>query len=188
VNVMSKSMTVPQPTRKGGEAQPTPRWHVLWTRSHCERLVHDQLAAYGFEPFLPELPVWRWARGARHAERVPLFPGYLFLRHAMDKSSYLRVCSARGLVRLLGERWDRLAVVPDVDVESIRRVLEANMTPTAHPYLREGRRVRVRRGPLAGAEGILVRIRPDRGLLVLSIDLFQRSVSVEIDCSWATAA
>lgn len=174
--------------RKGGEAPATAAWCALWTKSHCERLVHDQLAAQGFDVFFPEVVVWRWKRGARVADRMPLFPGYLFLRHAMDKASYLQASRARGLVRILGERWDRLAVVPEPEVESIRRILAARMQPSLHPYLTEGRRVRLRHGPLAGAEGILVEIRPDRGLLVVSVELFQRSVAVEIDCAWAAAA
>ena len=51
-----------------------------------------------------------------------------------------------------------------------------------YPYLREGQRVRITEGPLAGVEGILVRNRPKQGLLVLSVELLQRSVAVEIEC------
>ena len=50
------------------------------------------------------------------------------------------------------------------------------------------RRVRIAAGPLAGVEGILVRIRPDKGLVVLSVDLLQRSVAVEVDCTQVVAA
>lgn len=80
------------------------RWHVLWTRSHCERLVYDQLGAKGLELFLPEINVWSRRAGLRRLIRMPMFPGYLFLRHAMDKASYIEVCRARGLARVLGER------------------------------------------------------------------------------------
>ena len=36
--------------------------------------------------------------------------------------------------------------------------------------------------PLAGVEGVLVQHKTSKGLLVVSIDLLQRSVAVEIDC------
>src|SRR5207253_6222835 len=36
----------------------TPRWRVLWTHSNCEQLVADQLAARGFDPFLPTVETW----------------------------------------------------------------------------------------------------------------------------------
>src|SRR6476646_8332349 len=88
---------------------PQPAWHVLWTHSHCERLLFDQLGALGYRVFLPELSVWSRRAGARLALRRPMFPGYLFLHHAMDRASYLEVRKARGLVSILGSGWGRLA-------------------------------------------------------------------------------
>jgi len=174
---------------KGGEARPDPApWHALWTRSHCERMVGEQLTERGFEVFLPEISVWHRNGASRGAALRPLFPGYLFLRHGMDKDSYLRVLGVRGVVRVLGERWDKLAVVPDREIDGVRKVLDAALAPMPHPYLREGQRVRVRRGPLAGVEGFLVAARADTGLLVLSIDLFCRSIAIEIDCTLAVPA
>ena len=82
----------------------TPRWRVLWTRSNCEQLVYDQLAPKGFDLFLPTVEAWARRGGVRRRERVPLFRGYIFLRHAVDKATYLDVCKARGLVRMLGKR------------------------------------------------------------------------------------
>ena len=163
------------------EAAGTANWYVLWTHSHCERLVYDQLAAKEFNLFLPEIDVWSRRAGLRRLIRVPMFPGYLFLRHAMDKTSYVEVCGARGLVRVLGERWDRLAVVPDREVEAIQKVTEARLPALLHPYLHEGERVRITHGPLANVEGILTRVKPEKGLLVVSIDLLQRSVAVTVD-------
>lgn len=167
---------------------PRPQWHVLWTRSHCEQLVYDQLAAKGFHLLLPTIEVWSRRGGLRHRIRIPMFPGYLFLRHAMEKLSFIEVHKARGLVRILGERWDRLAVAPEEEIEAIQRLLDARLPALPHPYLREGQRVRIRQGPLAGVEGLLVRIKPNKGFLVLSINLLQRSVAVEVDSTIVVAA
>ncbi|MBI4526143.1 MAG: UpxY family transcription antiterminator [Deltaproteobacteria bacterium] len=164
------------------------QWYALWTRSHCENLVCDQLAAKGFRPFLPIMSVWSRRGGLRQLSQVPLFPGYLFLRHAMDKSSYIEVRKSRGLVAILGERWDRLAVIPDEQIEAIRKVLRAQLPAVSHPYLREGQRVRIARGPLKDVEGILVRIKSDKGLLVVSIELLKRSIAVEVDCTLVAPA
>jgi transcription antitermination factor NusG len=164
------------------------RWHALWTRSHCERLVHDQLAAKGFEVFLPHVDVWSSRAAVRRLVATPMFSGYLFLRHAMDKVSYIEVIKARGLVRILGEQWDALAVVPDEEIEAIQRVLTARMPVLPHAFLQEGRRVRIPRGPLADVEGILLETKPNKGLLVLSVNLLRRSVAVEVDCTQVSAA
>src|SRR5205814_7857361 len=119
---------------KGGEALPEivtesviPRWRVLWTHSNCEQLVCDQLAAKGFDLFLPTVEAWSRRGGVRRLSRVPMFAGYLFLRHAMDKASYLEVNKARGLVRLLGERWDRLDAVPDAEIEAIQKLVSSGL-------------------------------------------------------------
>jgi transcription termination/antitermination protein NusG len=56
------------------------------------------------------------------------------------------------------------------------------------PYIKEGQRVRITHGPLAGTEGILVHSKATKGLLVLSVELLQRSVAIEIDCSMVVTA
>jgi transcriptional antiterminator NusG len=171
-----------------GDAPTSPRWYALWTRSHCERLVHDQLGARGFRLFLPTITTWSRRGGVRHLVSVPMFPGYLFLHHAVDKASYVEVLKARGLVAVLGGRWDRLAMVPEVEIDAIRRVVESRLPVLPYSYLREGQRVRITEGPLRDVEGILVRNKLRKGLLVLSVGLLQRSIAVEVDCTLVAAA
>ena len=180
---------------KGGEALPeisrdsmSPPWRVLWTRSNCERLVYDQLAAKGFDLFLPTAEAWARRGGVRVRGPVPLFRGYLFLRHQIDKTSYLEICKARGLVRMLGESWERLEAVSDPEIAAIERLVRCNLPIFPYPYLREGQRVRITRGPLAEVEGIIVRGTPKNGLLVVSVDLLRRSVAVQLDCTLLEAA
>jgi transcription antitermination factor NusG len=163
-------------------------WHVLWTHSNCEDLVGGQLAAAGFHPFVPRVESWARRNGSRRAVRVPLFPGYVFLNDALDKVRHVEVRKARGVVAVLGEGWERPAVVPDGEIEAIRKLADARVPAFLHPYLKEGRRVRIAAGPLAGVEGVLLRVRPDKGLLVLSVELLQRSVAVEVDCTQVVAA
>jgi transcription termination/antitermination protein NusG len=162
---------------------PARSWLALWTHSHCEQLVHDQLVEKGFCVFLPKVDVWSRRRGVQRLIQTPMFPGYLFLRlgHAMDKAAYVEVSRVRGLVRVLGERWDRPAEVPNDEMQVIERVAAARQRVLPFPYLKEGQRARINKGPLAGIEGILVEAKPQRGLLVLSVHLLQRSVAVIVD-------
>jgi len=118
---------------------------------------------------------------------VPMFPGYVFLHHALDKWSDVEVRKARGLVTILGDTWECRAVVPASEIDAIRRVSAARLPATAHPYLREGQRVRIVEGPMTDVEGILVRTKPGKGLLVVSVELLRRSVAVEIDCTLVRA-
>jgi len=159
------------------------RWFAIWTQSHCEQLVHDQLTRKQFESFLPTIRTWSRRAGTRRLIAVPMFPGYLFVHHAIDKTACVEILKTRGVVRILGERWDRLASIPDEEIATLQRITDTEVAVLRHPYLREGQRVRIVDGPLANVEGILVRSRPHRGLLVLSVDLLHQSVAVEIDCT-----
>jgi transcription termination/antitermination protein NusG len=161
---------------------------VVWTRSNCEQLVYDQLATKGFDVFLPTAEAWSRRGRIRVRARIPLFRGYLFLRHAMDRASYLDICKARGLVRLLGQRWDQLEAVSDSEIDAIQKLIRSELPVFPYPFLREGQRVRITNGPLAGVEGLMVRGNPKKGLVVVSVELLRRSVAVQLDCTTMEAA
>jgi transcription antitermination factor NusG len=72
------------------------------------------------------------------------------------------------------------APLPDAEIEALSSGLAKGARAEPHPYLKVGNRVRVKYGPLSGMEGILVR-RKEKFRVVLSIDLIQRSVAVEVD-------
>ena len=142
----------------------------------------------GFDLFLPTAEAWSKRGRVRVRGRVPLFRGYLFLRHAVDRASYLEVCKARGLVRMLGESWDQLETVPDTEIDAIQKLVRADLPIFPYPYLREGQRVRITDGPLADVEGIVVRGNSRKGVLVVSVGLLCRSVAVHLDCTLLEAA
>jgi transcription antitermination factor NusG len=156
-------------------------WFVLWTQSHCERLVSDQLIAKGFDVFLPTIRTWSRQRGTRRMIALPMFPGYAFIRHALDRYAYVEILKTRGVVRVLGDGWDRLCPVADGDVDAIQRLVQTDVPVFPHTYLREGQWVRIVDGPLSGVEGVLLQSKPNKGLVVVSVELLRRSVAVEVD-------
>src|SRR5437870_3485349 len=113
-------------------ASPALAWHALWTRSHCEQLVHDQLAVKRFNLFLPKIDQWSRRGGVRRLIRVPLFPGYVFLHGAMDKARYVVLLKARGLVQVVGRRWAGLATIRDGERDASGGIVGAGV-PTV-PY------------------------------------------------------
>jgi transcriptional antiterminator NusG len=172
----------------GGDTEADARaWYAIWTRSHCERLVAQQLAAKEFAAFLPEMGVRSRRAGQSGPVNVPVFPGYLFVRHAMDKHSYVEILKARGVVRVLEGGWTRLTPIPDAEVDAIQRLVDAGVPILPHRYFHQGDRMRVVEGPLTGLEGIFVREKPNKGRLVVSINLLQTSVAVEVDCAFVEA-
>ena len=157
-------------------------WHVLSTRSQWEQQVHDHLASEGFEVYLPRTRHWTAPNGEQRQCGAPLFPGFLFLKHALDRDSYEAIGRTRGLIAVLGQGRDGAAILPDSEMLAIRRLVDSGIASQPHAFLRVGQRVRVSRGALAGLEGILARSRPERGgVFVLSFPVLQRSVALEMD-------
>ena len=74
------------------------------------------------------------------------------------------------------------AALDNGEIEALRNGIANGVSAEPHPYLRVGQRVRVKYGPLAGAEGILVR-KKDKCRLVLNLDLIMRSVAAEVDAA-----
>jgi transcription antitermination factor NusG len=65
------------------------------------------------------------------------------------------------------------------EIEALRASLTLVATQP-HPYLNIGERVRIKSGPLAGLEGII--LREGSGLrVVLSLELIMQSIVVEVD-------
>lgn len=179
---------VPGRTGKNEGGGACPQWYAIWTKSHSEQLVADQLLARGLDIFLPKITVWSRSGGVRHAIRIPMFSGYLFVNANVDKNVYLDVIKARGVVRMLGDRWDSLSPISQPEIEALQQVVSSGLAVTPHSYLDEGQRVRITAGPLKGVDGILVENKSEKGILVLSVELLRRSVAVQIDCTWVAAA
>lgn len=159
------------------------QWHVLWTHSNCESAVYDELTSKGYELLFARIHQWTTGRQGKYLACVPMFRSYLFIHEAIGKHEYIDVCKTRGLVRILGDSWDKLAVIPDHEIQQIKSVCNAGVVANSYPYLKHGDKVRVIRGSLKNTEGILVRNDLNSGLLVVSVNLLNRSLAVQINCT-----
>jgi transcription antitermination factor NusG len=152
-------------------------WYALYTFPRHEKRVAEQIEYRQLTSFLPVYrSVRRWKDRRKELE-LALFPGYVFVR--MELTDRLQVLQLPGVVRLVYFNGQPAAIAAE-EIETLRSRLSLAQRIEPHPYLRKGRRVRVRSGPMQGWEGIIVR-RKDRCRIVFSVDLLQRSVAVELD-------
>ncbi|MGA3176807.1 MAG: UpxY family transcription antiterminator [Candidatus Acidiferrum sp.] len=155
----------------------TPHWYAAYTCSNQEKQVAAQLTARRVESFLPLYPSLRRWKDRRVTLELPLFPGYVFVRLALQDR--LRVLQIPTVVRLVGFGGLPTAL-PDTEMEIIRSGLSRSLRAEPHPFLTAGRRVRITAGPFAGLQGVLKRKKS--GLrVVVSLELIQRSVAVDVD-------
>jgi transcription antitermination factor NusG len=152
-------------------------WYVAQTCARHEKRVAEQMSTRGIEHFLPLYEkVSRW-KDRRVKLQLPLFPGYIFVRVPLQER--LRALEIPSVVRLVG--FGGLPVpMPDQEMEAMRNGLAIQLRAEPHPYLTAGRRVRIKSGPLAGLQGILLRKKGNYRFL-LSIDLIERSVAADVD-------
>ena len=153
------------------------RWYAAYTSANREKRVSDQLNMRRVEHFLPLYASMRRWKDRNVKLDMPLFPGYVFVRMALRDR--LQVLEVPGVARLVGFNG-KPAALPAAELETLRASLVEGVKVQPHPYLTVGQRVSLRSGPLAGLRGILVR-RKSGARFVVSVDLIQRSVSLEID-------
>lgn len=152
---------------------PSIAWYALRVKSNRERVTRTALRGKGYEVFLPEFR----RQGSR--TETPLFPGYLFC--LFDVHNRLPIVSLCGVVHIVGLGRTPVAV-DEGELESLKIVVQAGLPVEPEPVLAVGQCVRIARGPLAGAGGIIVGVGHER--LVVAVSLLQRAVSVELDRSW----
>ncbi|PYU29031.1 MAG: NusG-like protein [Acidobacteria bacterium] len=152
-------------------------WYAIYTRHQHERAVAYLLSTRGLETFLPLYHgVHQWKDRKKHLS-LPLFPCYVFARG--ESGCHVRALSAPGVCMIVGVGGQPTAI-PASEIQAIRKALSSSLRVEPHPFLCCGDQVRLRTGPLAGVEGILLR-KKNVCRLILSVALLGRSVAVEVD-------
>lgn len=153
------------------------RWFALHVRPRHEKSVLAQLNGKEYNAFLPTYTSRRrWADRWKELA-LPLFPGYVFC--CFQASTRSRVLATSGVIDVV-RTGSEPAPVDVAEIEAIRRVVNSPFRAEPYPALIEGQRVMVASGPLSGVTGTLLQVRSGVRL-VISVELLQRSVLVEIE-------
>ena len=154
------------------------QWYVVQSNPRKETFVHDRLAEFGREVFLPLIA--EHGRGRRRAVAGPLFPGYLFAKLSQDDGDLPRVRWMHGVRQLLGD-GERAHPLDESVVRMIRARCDRKGRVRLGVGLRRGDRVRIVNGPLAGLIGVLERTvsSPEQRVCVF-LEMFHRPTRVEV--------
>ena len=154
-------------------------WYAVYVKSRHEFVVSGELQRKGVETFLPSVAKLNQWKDRKKRVDVPLFPGYLFVSIAPDPEEFLRVLTTRGAVTFISLEPGCPTPVPPEEIYTLKRLLNAAEKIDVYPYIKQGARVRIKKGVFMGAEGILAS-KDDHHLFLVSIDLLGRSVGVKI--------
>jgi transcription elongation factor/antiterminator RfaH len=154
-------------------------WYAAYIKSRHEFVAENELSKKEIETFLPAVKKLRTWKDRRKWIDFPLFPGYLFVRIRPDHESLLHVLRTRGIVALISSEAGNPIPVPDEEITSLKLMLSSGREIDIYPHLKEGSQVRIKRGPLAGAEGTL-KIKDDQYTFIVNVNLLGRSIGVKV--------
>jgi transcription elongation factor/antiterminator RfaH len=153
-------------------------WYVLHTKSRHESVVNDGLLRKSVEVYLPKITVPSQRRDRKKTIRVPLFPGYVFVKTDLHPHTHLEIVKVAGAVRFIGNKQGPLSI-PDETVESLKIMVESDYTITTGNNLKKGDNVIVIHGPLEGVMGTFVRY-GGKGRIVVNVEALGQYAGVEV--------
>jgi len=155
------------------------QWYVLHTRSRFENVVADGLAKKSLEVFLPKIQVKSRRKDRSCVIRVPLFPGYTFVKTDLNPYEHLEIVKTVGAVRLIGNKLGPVPV-PDETVHSLQIMVAGDHPVATGSRLKKGDRVMVVAGPFSGVTGVFMRHK-SQGRVVVNIEALGQYAAVDVD-------
>ena len=153
-------------------------WYVLHTKSRFENVVNDGLLRKQIEVFLPKMTVRSKRRDRKAMIRVPLFPGYVFVKTDLHPHHHLEIVKTAGAVRLIGSHQGPVPV-PEETVESLKIMVSTDLPVNTGDRLQKGDPVMVVSGPFAGVTGTFVRY-GGQGRVIVNIEALGQYAGVEV--------
>ena len=153
-------------------------WYVLHTKSRFENVVSEGLIKKSMEVFLPKIQVSSRRQDRKLLIRVPLFPGYLFVKTDLDPYEHIEIVKTVGAVRLIGNR-DGPIDVPSEAIESLKIMVRVDKPVITGTRLQKGDKVMVVVGPLAGVTGTFVHYK-GKGRIIVNVKALDQFACVDV--------
>jgi transcription termination/antitermination protein NusG len=157
-------------------------WYALWVKSRHEFITRDELSRKGIETFLPSVTkIQQWRDRKKNVE-FPLFPGYLFVSLERSSPEFQRAIKTRGSVGLVSLVPGYPTPVCAEEIKALKAVVASGEHFDVYPHFQMGAKVRVRRGPLQGAEGVLAK-KQEKHVFFVNVEILGRSVGLKISAN-----
>ncbi len=156
----------------------SPHWYAVYTKSRHEKVADTFLQSRDVKTFLPFRQVLSRWQDRKKLISLPLFPSYLFVNIRLDELA--SVIYSKGVLKILGTNGIPCPI-PNQQAESIMRLVNSDLKFDPYPHIDTGNEVVIKRGPLEGVVGKIIVKRSSKHIVILSVDLINRAVSVEVN-------
>ncbi len=152
-------------------------WYALYTKPRHEFKALEQLTELGIETYLPTITNTRQWSDRKKKVTEPLFRGYIFINsneaernNAVTREAVIKTIFFDG----------KPAVIPNQEIESIKKMLKSPEKIKVFNGITKGVIVRVESGPFIGIEGVVNSVSNDENTLSVSMQLLNRTIIVTI--------
>ncbi|CRK85927.1 Transcription termination/antitermination protein NusG [Candidatus Providencia siddallii] len=169
------------------------RWYVIQTFSGFEIRVAQSLREhikihsmenYFGEVLVPTEDVVEIRNGIRRKSERKFFPGYILVQMVINNDSWYLVRSVPRVMGFVGGTSDRPSPISDKEVNAIiNRLQQAGDKPKPKIIFEPGEMIRVSEGPFSDFNGVVEEIDYEKSRLKVSISIFGRATTVELDFS-----
>jgi transcriptional antiterminator NusG len=170
------------------------RWYAIQTTSGHENKVRslvqrkiDQDARPAVErpirqALVPTQEVVEIKNGKKVTVERKLFPGYVLVEMVMNQETLHVINSLQGVIKFVGQERLPQALRPDEvnRLLGITEEVESQEPVEEIPFL-VGQAVAITEGPFTDFNGTVEEVMPDKGKVRVSVSLFGRPTSVELD-------
>lgn len=170
------------------------RWYAVQTTSGHEnkvqRLLQRKIDSDPAEPdtrairqaLVPTQEVVEIKNGKKVTVERKIFPGYVLVDMVASQDTLHEVNAVQGVIKFVGKERDPMPLRPDEVKRLLGIVDEAESGPLKEeiPFL-VGQAVQITEGPFAEFNGTVEEVLPDKGKVRVSVSLFGRPTSVELD-------
>ena len=170
------------------------RWYAVQTtaghenkvRSLIERRIQDDTRADEEKPIklamVPTQDVVEIKNGKKETVKRKIYPGYVLVEMALNQETSHTINGIQGVIKFVGTGKEPMALRAD----EVNRLLGiAEPTPEEEPVQEipflVGQVVEIIEGPFSDFSGTVEEVIPDKGKVRVSVSLFGRPTSVELD-------
>ncbi|MCC9601103.1 KOW motif-containing protein [Stieleria sp. JC731] len=151
-------------------------WWLLYTKSRQEKQLMRQLRELNLSHYGPQIEQRKRSPAGRvRTSFVPLFSNYVFMC-GTEEDRYNAVCT--GCVQKVTEITDVEILL--ADLHQISDLISIGAPMSIEERILPGQHVRVKNGPFAGFEGVVIR-RDQETRLLVSVQFMDQGVSVKLD-------
>jgi transcriptional antiterminator NusG len=183
------------PTTDGQGQQTAPptaekKWYIVHTYSGhenkakltlLERVRNNNLTEYFGDVLVPTESVVENVKGQRRTTTRKFFPGYMFVQMILDDRTFHLVKNTPKITGFLGGM--KPTPVPEREIHGVQtNVAEGKAgKPKARVSFEAGESVRVVDGPFANFSATVEEVKQDKQKVKVSLSMFGRATSVELD-------